>query len=87
GTNFIFKITNNTDEQFFFNILGADSEDNVFLLIPDAVSAPDEYMVMPGESLMISNPAFIFKLVEPKGKDLYTLIASPESIDLRPVFK
>lgn len=87
GTDFIFKVTNQTDQKLFFSILATDPQDEVALLVPDAYTPPESFVIYPDTSIYLKDPAFIFQTAEPRGNEVFTLIASASPLNLRPVFR
>ena len=87
GTNFIFKISNHEAGNLYLNVIGVDAADEVFLLLPDANTPPAELVIAPDTTVYFSRPEFIFQISEPTGKQLFMVFATPNPVDLRPVFK
>jgi len=87
GTSFIFRVTNRKPTPLYVNIVGVDAADEVFLLLPDNRTPPAEFVVAPDSTVYFARPEFIFQIAEPAGKQLFMALASPEPVDLRPVFR
>ena len=87
GDPFVFRVTNPSSSPRYVHIMGVDANDEVFLLLPDAVNAPAEFVVGAESSVYFNRPEWIFQLAEPPGKQLFLTLASTEPIDLRPVFR
>lgn len=87
GTPFIFSVTNRSASKLYLNIIGIDAADEVFLLLPDARTPPAEFVIAADTTVYFSRPEHLFQISEPSGKQLFMAMASPQPVDLRPVFR
>lgn len=87
GTSFIFRVTNREATPLYLNLIGIDAADDVYLLLPDQRTPPSEFIVAPDSTVYFARPEFIFQIAEPAGKQLFLALASPNPVDLRPIFQ
>ena len=87
GDYFVFNVKNNTSSRLFFTVVGVSSDDEVFTLVPDDQSNPEEFVIEPNSQLPITRNEYIFQIAEPRGLDTYLVLASSTPMDLRPVFR
>ncbi len=87
GTPFVFKVTNKSNQPLFLTILGIDANDEIDLLIPDAYSSAEEFVIAADTTVYFSKPAYIFQVSEPRGKQVFQALGTYDDLGLQSVFR
>lgn len=86
GDRFVFRVTNNSQEHLFVNILGVDSSGEMFDCLPVDEALTMLHLLVPAMST-IDFAEFPLEMTFPTGEERFILLATTSPFDLRNVIK
>ena len=83
GDLFHLKVINKGLKDAYFQIIGIQSDDEVYLLFNETIITPDDLFIKAGETKELKK--YVFRVTPPFGSDMLKLIASERQLDLTPI--
>ncbi|MEQ1746537.1 MAG: caspase family protein [Saprospiraceae bacterium] len=84
GDAFTIRVHNRGIKKAYFTLLDIQPDNTINLLIPEADEPSDEFQVEPGKMMAVDK---VFTIGPPAGVEVFKLIATLKSVDLRPISK